>query len=130
MQNEVTSASITCHTSFSLLFWPAESWVSAEVDRDRNGRRLEEIGAKTMGRARDTREGGVSCVACLPRAPSFFLRLLLPPATQVVRDRIKCSLVVESVVISLLQCLKLIKASRCSCLGGLRKTSTLKTWSY
>ena len=36
MQNEVTSASITCHASFSLLFWPAESWVSAEVDRDRN----------------------------------------------------------------------------------------------
>ena len=57
---------------------------------------------KRMGRARDTREGGVSCVACLPRAPSFFLCLLLPPATQVVRDRIKCSPVVESVVISLL----------------------------
>ena len=36
MQNEVTSASITCHASFNLLFWPAESWVSAEVDRDRN----------------------------------------------------------------------------------------------
>ena len=36
MQNEVTSASITCHASFSLLFWPAESWVSAEVDKDRN----------------------------------------------------------------------------------------------
>ena len=36
MQNEVTSASITCHASFSLFFWPAESWVSAEVDRDRN----------------------------------------------------------------------------------------------
>ena len=83
-----------------------------------------------MGRARDTREGGVSCVACLPRAARFFLRLVLPPATQVVRVRIKCSPVVESVVISLLQCLKLIKASRCSCLGGLRKRSTLKTWSY
>ena len=39
-----------------------------------------------MGRARDTREGGVSCVACLPRAARFFLRLLLPPPTQVVRD--------------------------------------------
>ena len=36
MQNEVTSTSITCHASFNLLFWPAESWVSAEVDRDRN----------------------------------------------------------------------------------------------
>ena len=36
MQNEVTSTSVTCHASFSLLFWPAESWVSAEVDRDRN----------------------------------------------------------------------------------------------
>ena len=35
MQNEVTSASITCHASFSLLFWPAESWLSAEGDGDR-----------------------------------------------------------------------------------------------
>ena len=66
-------------------------------------RRLEEIGAKRTGRARDTREGGVSYVACLPRAPRFFLRLLLPPATQVmqvlyVRDQIKRSPVVESSV--------------------------------
>lgn len=69
------------------------------------------------------------CRVSPSRAP-FFLGLLLPPVTQVVRDRIKYSPVVESVVISLLQCFKLIKASRCSCLGGLRKRSTLKTWSY